>query len=142
MIIPDANLLLYAVVDAFAQHARARAWLDDIMNGDEIVALLPVAIFAFVRVATNRRVLDPPVALEEALHCVEQWLEQPHVHLLAPGPRHLEVAFGLLRTVGSAGDLTTDAQLAAAAIEHQAELHSNDSDFARFPQLRWVNPLT
>lgn len=111
------------------------------MNGDEDVALLPVAIFAFVRVATNRRVLNPPLPLEHALGHVERWLQQPHVHLLAPGPRHLEIAFALLRAVGSAGDLTTDAQLAAAAIEHQAELHSTDVDFARFPGLRWLNPL-
>lgn len=141
MIIPDANLLLYATVDAFAEHQRARRWLDGIMNGDEDVALVPVAIFAFLRVGTHRRVLNPPLPLELALGIVERWLEQPHVHVLAPGPRHLEITFGLLRSVGSAGELTTDAQLAAFAIEHQAELHSNDSDFARFPQLRWVNPI-
>jgi uncharacterized protein len=76
-----------------------------------------------------------------ALTHVEEWLARPHVHFLQPGPRHLEIAFGLLRQAGVAANLTTDAQLAALAIEHQGEVHSNDADFARFPRLRWSNPI-
>jgi uncharacterized protein len=71
----------------------------------------------------------------------QEWLEQPPVRFLLPGPRHLEMAFRLLRELGSAGNLTTDVQLAALAMEYQGELHSNDTDFGRFPGLRWVNPL-
>lgn len=72
---------------------------------------------------------------------VEEWLARPHVRFVQPGPRHLEIAFDLLRHVGGAANLTTDAQIAALAIEHQGEVHSNDADFGRFPQLRWVNPI-
>jgi predicted nucleic acid-binding protein len=81
------------------------------------------------------------LAVVDALTRVEEWFALPHVHFALPGPRHLEIAFGLLRELGVAGNLTTDVQLAAVAIEHQGELHSNDTDFGRFPRLRWVNPL-
>jgi predicted nucleic acid-binding protein len=81
------------------------------------------------------------MAVEEALARVEEWLERPHLHFMSPGPRHLEIAFGLLRKAGAAANLTTDAPLAALAIEQQGEVHSNDSDFGRFPQLRWLNPI-
>ena len=80
-------------------------------------------------------------SVEQALGAVETWLSQPHFSCLVPGPRHLEIAFRLLRALGVAANLTTDAQLAAYAIENQAELYSNDVDFGRFAELRWVNPL-
>ena len=141
MIVPDVNLLLYAHVSAFAEHAKARAWWEGLLNGRTEVGIGGPALFGFLRLATNRRVLDPPMSVEEALTRIETWWRRPHVRVLHPGPRHLELAFGLLRRLGTAADLTTDAQLAALAIEHQAEVHSNDADFGRFPQLRWVNPL-
>jgi predicted nucleic acid-binding protein len=81
------------------------------------------------------------MAVDDALVRVGEWMERPNVHFVSPGPRHLEIAFKLLRQVGVAANLTTDAQLAAFAIERQGEVHSNDADFGRFPQLRWVNPL-
>ncbi len=111
------------------------------MNGEREVGLAGPALFGFVRVATNHRVLAPPLSVEEALSRVEAWLDRPQVHYVQPGPQHLEIVFRLLRHTGTAANLTTDAQLAALAIEHQAEVHSNDSDFGRFPRLRWVNPL-
>jgi len=141
VIVPDVNLLLYAHVTAFPEHTRARKWWESLMNGRREVGVAAPALFGFVRVASNPRVLDRPLPVPAALAHVEAWLARPHVHFLQPGPRHLEIAFGLLRQTGAAANLTTDAQLAALAIEHQGELHSNDSDFARFPQLRWVNPI-
>jgi predicted nucleic acid-binding protein len=81
------------------------------------------------------------MSLGSSLALVEGWLERPHVQLLLPGRRHLAIAFDLLRASGSARDLTTDVQLAALAIEHGAELHTNDADFGRFPGVRRVNPL-
>ena len=141
MIVPDVNLLLYAHVTAFREHPRARRWWEDVMNGARPVGVAAPAIFGFVRLASNPRVLDPPLPVEEALARVEDWMTRPHVHFLQPGPRHLEIAFGLLRHVGAGANLTTDAQLAALAIEHQGEVHSNDGDFGRFPRLRWVNPI-
>lgn len=141
MILPDVNLLLYANVTAFPQHARARVWWEGLLNGRREVCLSAPALFGFVRLATNPRVLDRPWPVESVLARVEEWLSDAPVLFLQPGPRHLAIAFGLLREAGVAANLTTDAQIAALAIEHQAELHSNDADFGRFPGLRWVNPL-
>ncbi len=141
MIVPDINLLLYSTIKAFPEHPRARRWLEDVMNGEADVGLAAPALFGFIRLSTNRRLFAPPLAVEDAVQRVEEWLARPHVVFLLPGPRHLELAFRLLRGLGTAANLTTDVQLAALAIEHQAELHSSDTDFARFPQLRWVNPL-
>ncbi len=141
MIIVDVNLLLYSSFATFAQHKAARAWFEKALNGRDQVLLPGVSVFGFVRIATNSRVFETPLRIEAALAAVEGWLAQPHVHFLAPGPRHIEIAFRLLRELGSARNLTTDVQLAAHAIENQAVLCSNDSDFARFEGLRWENPL-
>ncbi|HTM44515.1 MAG TPA: type II toxin-antitoxin system VapC family toxin [Polyangiaceae bacterium] len=141
MIIPDINLLLYANITSFPQHSLIRKWWEDALNGDEQVGLPTVSLFGFVRLASNPRLFTPAMAVDEAVGRIEAWLEQPHVHLLCPGPRHLEIAFDLLRKLGAAQNLTTDVQLAALTLEHQATLCSNDQDFARFPGLRWVNPV-
>jgi len=141
VIVVDVNLLLYASFSTFSQHHAARSWLEKALNGTDQLLLPGVSIFGFVRLATNPRVFERPFSIEQALSAVESWLAQPHVHFLAPGPRHLEIAFGLLRGLGAARNLTTDVQLAAHAIENQATLCSNDSDFGRFQGLRWENPL-
>jgi toxin-antitoxin system PIN domain toxin len=141
LILPDVNLLLYAHVSAVPEHGRAARWWEGLMNGRREVGVAAPALFGFLRLATNPRVLVPPMAVTDAVARVEEWFARPHVHFVQPGPRHLEIAFALLRGVGAAANLTTDAQLAALAIEHQGELHSNDADFARFPRLRWLNPL-
>lgn len=141
MIIPDVNLLLYAEIDAFSYHDAARSWWEDSLSGDVQVALPSVAIFGFLRIATNRRVFKEPLSISDALGRVECWLKRGNVISLGPGPRHLDTAFQLMRELGTGGNLTTDVQLAAYAIENQAELCSNDLDFGRFAGLRWVNPL-
>ncbi len=141
MIVPDVNLLLYAHVEGFAEHGRARRWWEGLLNGDREVAIGAPALFGFVRLVTSPRVFDRPLPVADALERVEEWLSRPHVRFALPGPRHLEITFGLLRELGAAGGLTTDVQLAALAIEHQGEVHSNDADFARFRSLRWVDPL-
>lgn len=141
MIVPDINLLLYATITGFPEHVPARRWWEEILGGSVDVALTGPAIFGFVRIGTNPRIFDRPLGVDDALGRVQAWLDQPPVRFLLPGPRHLEIAFRLLRELGTAGNLTTDVQLAAYAIENQAELHSNDGDFARFPELRWRNPI-
>ena len=141
MIVPDINLLLYAHFRGFTHHVRARRWWEQLLNGDTEVALSAPAVFGFLRLATSPAVFDGPLAVADAVGLVEEWFAMPHVRFAVPGPRHLEIALGLLRALGVAGNLTTDVQLAALAIEDQGELHSNDTDFARFPRLRWVNPL-
>jgi len=141
MIVPDINLLLYAVFDSFPDHKIAHIWLTELLNSDEEVGLPHPVIFGFLRLATNRKVFLRPLKLDRAIQYVEAWLGRPNVATLAPGPRHLDIAFALLRKIGVAADLTTNTQLAALCIENQAELHSNDTDFARFSGLRWSNPL-
>ena len=141
MIVPDVNLLLYAEVGAFSQHVSARAWWENLLNGDRQVGIAAPALFGFVRLATNRKVLSEPLTVDDALARAELWLSRPNVTFLVPGTRHLEIAFRLLRDIGAAANLTTDAQVAAHAIEHGGEVHSNDGDFGRFDGLRWVNPL-
>ena len=111
------------------------------MNSTRPVGLPWVAILGFIRIATNRQVLANPLPVTTACAHARAWLARPYVSLLDPGARHAEILFGLLESLGTSGNLTTDAHLAALAIEHQAELHSTDADFARFPGLRWVNPL-
>ncbi|HUP24750.1 MAG TPA: type II toxin-antitoxin system VapC family toxin [Thermoanaerobaculia bacterium] len=141
MIVPDVNLLLYAEIDAFPHHARARRWWEDAMNGERQVGIAPVSLFGFLRIATNRRVLTDPMSVEEAIERAQRWLERPHVVLLVPGTRHLDTAFRLLRSLGTGGNLTTDVQIAAHAVEYNGEVYSNDQDFGRFEGVLWVNPL-
>jgi len=100
-----------------------------------------VTLLGFVRLTTHRQVLVTPLPVATVTGLVEEWLEQPVVRLLVPGRDHVRHCFGFLRKLGVAGNLTTDAHLAALALEYQAELHSTDTDFARFPGLHWRNPL-
>ena len=141
MIIPDVNLLIYAVIKGVPVHDKARLWLLRLMDGPEPVGFGTLILFGFIRVATNPRMIQPPMAVDRALELVDGWLARPHVRLIHPGPEHLPIAFQLLRDAGTAGNLTSDAQIAALAIEYQAEVHSNNPDFARFSGLRWRNPL-
>jgi uncharacterized protein len=141
VILPDINLLLHAYNSESPVHDRARKWWEELMNGTRSVGLPWVAIMGFVRIATHRLVLRRPLPVIAVCSWARGWLAQPHVSVVHPGDRHAEILFGLLERLGTAGDLTTDGHLAALAIEHQAELHSTDADFARFPGLRWRNPL-
>ncbi len=141
MIIPDVNLLLYAEIDAHHLHAPAREWWERVLNGDRQVGLAPVCLFGFLRLSTNRRVFEKPLTTEDALRRVGRWIECDAVCVLVPGSRHLEHAFRLLARLGTAGNLTTDVQIAAHALELRGEVYSNDRDFGRFEGVRWVNPL-
>lgn len=141
MIIPDLNLLVYAHNADDPRHPAARRWWEDCLNGDESVGLAWVTVLGFVRLTTHRQVLVSPLTVERAVSLVEEWLEQDVVRVLVPGREHARLCFGFLRKLRVAGNLTTDAHLAALALEYQAELYSTDTDFARFPGVRWVNPL-
>ncbi len=140
MILPDVNLLVYAYNEDAPHHAAAKTWWEDCLSGTEPVALAWVVVLGFVRLMSNRRVLVRPMDAAAAVAHCRSWLLQPNVRILLPGPAHMDVLAGLLAGhVGS--NLVTDAHLAALAIEHQAELHSNDTDFARFSGLAWRNPV-
>ncbi|TDE10402.1 type II toxin-antitoxin system VapC family toxin [Jiangella asiatica] len=141
MIVPDVNLLLYATITGFPQHVRARRWWEEAVNSAASIGLTPPAVFGFLRLATNARIFEYPMPVEDATGRVNEWFEQPNIALLTPGRAHMDIALDLLRGLGTAGNLTTDVQLAAYAIEHRAQLHSNDTDFGRFKGLSWVDPL-
>ena len=141
MIVPDLNLLVYAYDSASPLHERARQWWIRSLSGSEAVGLSWLVVFGFVRLWTNRRVFAHPMTVELATAHVESWFRRPMVRALNPGPRHLEIAFDLLRAEGQGGNLTTDAHLAALAIESGAILHTADTDFLRFANLKWLNPL-
>jgi toxin-antitoxin system PIN domain toxin len=137
----DVNLLLYAYDASSPQHERARPWLEERLSGSEAFGFAWVALLAFVRLVTSPRVFESPLRVEESLDVVETWLTAPSATVLHPGSRHVAVLRQLLEPLGTAGNLTTDAHLAALALEHDAELCSADADFSRFPGLRWSNPL-
>jgi len=141
VIIPDVNVLLYAYDTDAPEHVPARAWWETALGDSRPVGLPWMVALGFLRIATNRRANDHPLTPEVACSHVESWLAQPQVFLLHPGQRHAMVLFDLVRRLGTAGNLTSDAHLAALAIEHQAEIFSTDADFSRFPGLRWTNPL-
>ena len=137
----DLNLLLYAVNRDSPHHGRAKTWLERTLGGNEPAGLPWVVVLGFLRLATSPRVFPQPLAPHQATAVVDGWLARPAVVTLAPGDEHWRILRDLLAGSGAAGNLTTDAHLAALAIEHGAELCSTDGDFARFRQLRWVNPL-
>ena len=122
-------------------HRRARRWIEDLLSGDRPVGLAWAVLLGFIRITTHPAVLAHPLSAPEACGIVRSWLDRPQSGILHPGERHAAILFGLLESLGTAGSLTTDAHLAALAIEHQAELHSTDADFARFPGLRWRDPI-
>ena len=137
----DANLLLYATDERSARHSSARAWLEARLSGDEPVAFAWAVLLAFLRLATNPRVFVNPLSAEQAFDVIQTWLAQPCATVVHPGDRHAILVRQLLRSLGTAGNLVTDAHLAALAIEHGAELSSCDTDFGRFSGLRWNDPI-
>ncbi len=141
MILPDVNLLVHAYNAESPAHAQARAWWEELLNGARPVGLAWVAMLGFLRITTHRQILTRPWPVATACAIVEGWLARPYVGVLHPGERYAGILFGLLGTLGTGGNLTTDAHLAALAIEHQCELHSTEADFRRFAGLRWANPL-
>jgi uncharacterized protein len=142
VILPDVNLLVHAYNRESPAHAAACAWWETCLNGTRPVGLAWAVVLGFIRIATHRQILSNPMPVPTACSHARAWMSQPYVTVVDPGARHAAIVFGLLESIGTAGNLTTDAHLAALAIEHQAELHSTDADFSRFPGLRWINPLS
>ena len=140
MILPDVNLVIYAYNEDAPFRAATKAWWERCLSGTEPVGLAWVIVLGFVRLMSNRRVLAKSMSAAESVEQCRLWMLRPNVRIVLPGPTHMDILAGLL--AGPMGpNLVTDAHLAALAIEHQAELHSNDSDFARFSGLTWRNPI-
>jgi toxin-antitoxin system PIN domain toxin len=142
MRIVDLNLLLYAVNSEAAQHTRARAWWEDAVNGEDTIGLAWVVLLGFLRLSTNPRVFPRPLAPDAAAARVGAWLARDNVQVIRERDDHWEILRRFLSGTGTAGNLTTDAHLAALAVSHDAVLVSSDADFARFKGLRLQNPLS
>ena len=141
MILLDANLLIYAINEDAPLHRKAKSWLESAISGPGTVGFSWNVLLAFLRLTTRPGLFRNPLSVETALDLIASWLDQPSVTVIHAGPRHLRVLRELLLAMGTGGNLTSDAHLAALAIEHGAELCSSDTDFARFPGLQWSNPL-
>ena len=142
MILLDANLLIYAVNADAPLNRKAKSWLESALSGQETVGFPWIVLLAFLRLTTRPGLFLHALPVDTALDLVASWLDQPSVTIVHPGPRHLPVLRELLLPLGTGGNLTSDAHLAALAIEHGAEVCSADTDFARFKGLKWRNPLS
>jgi hypothetical protein len=143
LILVDANLLIYAHVRSMPQHAAARSWLDARFNGTSRVGLPWQSLVVFMRIITNPRVFSKVVSVKDAWRQVQAWLDAPTAWIPLPDERHREILGAMLMSasVSKGGNLIPDAHLAALAVEHGLLLCTTDGDFARFPGLRWENPL-
>jgi toxin-antitoxin system PIN domain toxin len=137
----DANILLYAVNKDAPLHLPARKWLEKALSADEPVGFSWNVILAFLRLTTRPGLFQARLSPDQAFDVVAAWLDEPMAIIVHPGPRHLEIVRRLIKPLGTAGNLTSDAHLGALAIEQNAQLCSCDSDFARFSGVDWLNPL-
>jgi toxin-antitoxin system PIN domain toxin len=137
----DLNILLYAVNRDAPMHGRACAWLEGALSGEEQIGIPWVVLLGFLRLTTRHGLLPRPLDFEQASALIDEWLAQPGCVVVHPGDRHWEILKTLLSQAGAAGNLTTDAHLAAIAMEHDATLCSTDRDFQRFAGLDTLNPL-
>ena len=140
MILPDVNVLVYAYNTDASQHTAVRQWWEQTLTGRRTVGLAWTTIIGFIRVATNPKASAKPKNAGVAVAHVRSWLAAPTTQIIMPGNGHAETLFGLIERVGTAGNLTSDAHLAALAIEYDAEIATTDADFTRFAGVRWFNP--
>ncbi|MGH6933607.1 MAG: type II toxin-antitoxin system VapC family toxin [Dongiaceae bacterium] len=141
VILIDVNLLLYGTIASRPEHSVARGWLESCLNGAAAVGLSWSCLLGFVRLASSRKAFPQPLPFDVAWREVERWLDLPNVWIPGPMERHREILAPLIEKCATRPDLISDAHLAALAIEHGLILCSTDGDFARFPGLRWENPL-
>lgn len=138
----DLNVLLYVVNEDSHRHRAALDWWNAAINGDETIGLPWVVLLGFLRISTNPRVFPRPLEVDDAIAKINTWLSLENVRVFRESDSHWEILRSLISKAGTAGNLTTDAHLAALAIGHAAVLVSCDSDFGRFKGLRWENPLS
>jgi toxin-antitoxin system PIN domain toxin len=141
VILLDANLLIYAVNADSPHHVLARRWLEEKLSGNTPIGLPWIVVLAFVRITTRAGIMRNTLSLEQAIAFIDDWLSQPYVSMVAPGNEHWPVLRNMLVAGGAAGNLTSDAHLAALAIEHGCAIASTDNDFRRFSGISLINPL-
>ena len=142
MILVDANILLYAEDSLSSFHQKARTWWDDQLSGNEPVCLCWTVLSAFIRIGTNPRVFEYPLSLEQTLARIQGWFDQPCTRIIRPTEQHWTTYQQMLNDGQAVANLVTDAHIAALALQHGCTVASTDADFARFPKLKWINPLT
>ena len=141
MILIDANILLYAEDSLNPLNKKTAKWLDEQLSGDTPVCFCWLTINAYLRISTDRRVFSKPLSISQAAERVESWLKQPCVKIIHPSNCHWKLFKGIIVGCQASANIVPDAHLAALAIEHGCILYSTDSDFSRFPKLKWQNPL-
>jgi uncharacterized protein len=141
VIILDANLLLYAYNADAPEHPVVAQWLAELLDSGEPVGLPWVTIWAFLRISTNSRIWPNPLPAEQAFAIMREWVAEPSIVPLTPGPRHLDLLHHLVTEFGATGALVPDAALAALALENGATVASTDQDFRRFASVKWINPV-
>lgn len=137
----DANILLYSVDETSPYHERARTWLEGALNGTQRIGFPWQSVWAFLRIATNPRALENPLTPAAAWELVERWLDAPATWMPEPSVGHRQILGRLVTDLDIRGNLVTDAALAAVCLEFGLNIVSNDSDFARFAEINWLNPL-
>jgi len=140
MILLDVNVLVNAHRKDAPHHAPLRAWLEDLINGDQAYGIADVVLSGFLRIVTHTAIFNPPSSMSDALDFCKELRDQPHCIHISPGPRHWEIFTGLCRQSGVKGNLVPDAYLAALAMESGSEWITTDRDYSRFPKLRWRQP--
>ena len=141
MIVVDANLLIYSYDSESPHHKKSRACVEKIFSDIEPVGLPWQTVSAFLRVITNRRLPGSRLTVEQAIEIVEAWLEQPNIRIIVAGDDHWSVLKRMIMEGRASGPLVSDAELVALTVEYGGVLYTSDRDFARFPGLRWKNPL-
>lgn len=141
MILPDANLLIYAYDQLSPHHAKARAWWLSVLRGSDWIGIPNVVLLAFTRLMTHPHICTCPLSVEQVRSITDQWWSYPHVRLIQPSASGVSVFFDLLEAAGQGGNLTSDAWIAVCARECSATIYSNDNDFDRFPGIKRINPL-
>lgn len=142
MIVVDANLLIYSYDTDSAFHEKSRAWVEHVFSDVEPVGLPWQTVSAFLRIITNRRLPGSRLTVEQAVQIVEEWLEQPNVRIIVAGDEHWSLLRRMIVEGRASGPLVSDADLVALTVEYGGVLYTADRDFARFPGLRWENPLS
>lgn len=142
MTLVDVNIVIYAEDTMSPHHAVVRTWWDALMNGQDTVALCWPTLNGFLRIATHPKIATNPLSPADAVAKVGAWLAHPNTQVVNPGVMHWAEYEKLILATSATGNLLMDAHLAALAIEHGCDLASCDTDFAKFPGLRWINPLT
>jgi toxin-antitoxin system PIN domain toxin len=141
MKVVDINILIYTINKDTPHHQKAKKWFEASLSSDEPVGLAWMVILGFLRIITSGRIMPTPLQPEVAFEIVDEWLRQPPCRIIVQTERHWSILQEILMPLGTAANLTSDAHLAALAIEHGARLFSTDNDFSRFASLRWTNPI-